>query len=120
MKIRVLKHIADDKFLLDITTEDFSQGDLNLIQKFGEPQVNVGGLYGNPDDATRTWIVPDSLLNVRQDFQPFRASFDQRTYSDAAARASALAAVIVTRIEDAMTTLRSLTDTFTGESVTNV
>jgi hypothetical protein len=121
MKIRVIKYVADDKFFVDIKNEEFSQDDLAAMQKFGEPQVDVGGFYGNvDDDTTSTWTLPDRYVYIRKGFQPFTFSFDGGTYSNAAARSSALAAILVTRITTALTTLRALSDTFSGEAVTNV
>lgn len=119
MKIRIQKYIADDKFFIEVTTEDFSQDDLNLMQKFGEPQIDVGGLYGVVDTDTSTWILADRYISLRQDFQPFIFFFDGRSYDDAAARATAIAAMVTTNIQTALTTLRALPDSYSGESVTN-
>lgn len=121
MKIRTYKYIADKKFFVEIRTEDFSENDLQLMEQFGEPEINVGGLYGDSVGPTSTWIAPDRLLRVKQGFQPFKAFFDSRTFgNDADDRANALMAKIVQRIQTAMSTLRAMQDTFTSEAVTNV
>lgn len=121
MKIRTFKYISDQKYFVEIRTEDFSEGDLVLMQKFGEPEINVGGLYGAEDGPTSTWIAPDRYVRVRQGFQPFSAFFDQRNYgTEADDRANALLSTITTRITDAMTVLRAMADEFSSETITNV
>jgi hypothetical protein len=121
VKIRTYKYIADQKFFVEIRTEEFSQSDLDLMQQFGEPEINVGGLYGDTVGPTSTWIAPDKFLRVKQGFQPFKAFFDSRTFgNDADDRANALISKIIQRLQSAMTTLRAKQDTFTSESVTNV
>lgn len=121
MKIRTYKYISDQKYFVEIRTEDFSDGDLTLMQKFGEPEVNVGGLYGSETGPTSTWIAPDRYVRVRQGFQPFSAFFDGRNYgSESDDRANALLSTITTRIQAAMTTLRALQDSYSSETITNV
>lgn len=121
MKIRTYKYIADQKYFVEIRTEDFSDGDLKLMQKFGEPEVNVGGLYGVDPGPTSTWIAPDRYLKVRQGFQPFSAFFDSRNYgNEADDRANALISTVTSRIQSAIITLRTLEDGFSSEVITNV
>jgi hypothetical protein len=121
VKIRTYKYIADKKFFIEIKTEEFSQNDLDLMQQFGEPEVNVGGLYGESEGPTSTWTAPSRFLRVKQGFQPFKAFFDSRNFGEEADdRANALIAKIIERIQAAMTVLRARQDTFTSEVVTNV
>lgn len=121
MKIRTYKYIADQKFFVEIKTEEFSENDLQLMQQFGEPEVNVGGLYGDTVGPTSTWTAPNRFLRVRSGFQPYKAFFDSRTYGNQADdRANALISKIIERIQTAMTDLRAQQDSFTSETVTNV
>lgn len=126
MKTRTLKYISDQKYFIEIRNEDFSEEDNKLIQKFGEPEINVGGLYGEetvPGEApspTADWTLPNKFIKVKRGFQPFVCFFDKRSFTDAQTRANYLAETIVTRIQSAMSVLRSQQDSYTSESITNI
>jgi hypothetical protein len=120
MKIRTQKYITDKKYFVEIRNEDFSEEDNKLIQKFGEPEVNVGGLYGETTGPTSTWVAPDKYVKVKKGFQPYIAFFDSRTFDDASERANALIEKLIEKIEDAMVSLRGQQDSFTSETVTNI
>jgi hypothetical protein len=126
MKTRILKYISDQKFFIEIRNEDFSEEDNKLIQKFGEPEINVGGLYGEetvqgqPPSPTADWILPNRFVKVKRGFLPFVCFFDKRSFSDAQTRANYLAETITTRIQNAMSVLRSQQDSYTSESITNI
>jgi len=45
MKIRTFYEVINGKYYATLHTEDWSEQDQNLIDKFGEPEINVGGTY---------------------------------------------------------------------------
>jgi hypothetical protein len=120
MKIRTQKYISDKKYFVEIRNEDFSEEDNKLIQKFGEPEINVGGLYGATTGPTSTWIAPDKFVKIKKGFQPYIAYFDSRSFADASDRANSLIATLIDRIQEAVAALRAQQDSYTSETVTNV
>lgn len=120
MKIRTQKYISDQRYFIEIRNEDFSEEDNKLMQKFGEPEINVGGLYGEADGTTSGWVLPDKFLRLKKGFQPYVIFFDKRSYIDAAERASYWVETVTSRIQSAVVSLRSQQDSFTSESITNV
>lgn len=120
MKIRTFKNVANNRYYVDIHTEDFSENDRKSMDRLGEPEINAGGLYGEEDDATSGWVIPDNYARINSDFKPFREIFDGRDYEDAADRATAWADKIKTRIQTAISELRAEQDTFTEEEVDNI
>lgn len=116
MKIRSDKSIRQNVYLVEVKTEAFSETDLQLMQKFGEPEVNVGGTIPM---GQSNFSLPAKNLRVRSDF-PYTARFDGDALEDAAARANAWRTEMESRIQTAITALRANSDTFTAESVTNV
>ena len=46
MKINVTKTLADYVYISSITTSDFSEADLELMNDFGIPQIDLGGDFG--------------------------------------------------------------------------
>lgn len=119
MKIRTYKYISDEKYFVNIRNEDFSENDLQLMQKFGEPELNVGGIYGGV--AQPTWALPDKYTKIKQGFQPFVIFFDARTFGEEADnRAIAYLTAITTRIGATILALRQLQDNYTSEIITNV
>lgn len=62
------------------------------------------------------FTLPNNLVLVNSD-SPFTAKFDNRDSEDAEDRANLWTTTIVTRLKEAITTLRALNDSFSGESV---
>lgn len=121
MKVRTFKNPANNRYYVDIHTEDFSENDRKKMDMFGEPEVNVGGTYGDPEStSTSGWVLPDNFKRINSDFKPLRGIFDARDYDDAEERADEWADVVKERVEEAVTTLRAQQDTFTEESVDNI
>jgi len=115
MKIRKFYSLADDIYKVTMYTEDWSQGDKNLIAEFGEPQVDLGGDF----TGTPTFTLPNRLVNIMTG-SPFSQSFDKRDYDDADDRANEWADEVSTRIVDAVALLRANTDAFSHEDVQTV
>lgn len=123
MKIRTFKNLEDNVYRVSIQTEDWSERDMRLMEKYGEPEIDIGGTFldengsGSGDDFTFTL---DSKLYGVKTGSPFSYGFDARDYADAETRALLWATTLISRITDAMTTLRANDDGFTGEDVVNI
>jgi hypothetical protein len=113
-------------FALDTTV--LPESDKDLLRKFGEPQVDLGGTY--LVDTADEYTLPHKYIRVRSDL-PFTQEFDAKnetTFLDdpvvakAAAQTKALAfqTTFVDAYTLAFTALRASADTFTGEYITNI
>jgi hypothetical protein len=122
MKVRTFKAIENNKFSVSISAEDFSQDEEQKMNKFGEPEVNVGGLYGNENDHTSGFILPDNYEKLKAAFVSpgFKIAFDSRDYEDAEKRADSWSSKVKDRIQEAIEALRQKDDTFTEEVVHNI
>ena len=111
MKLRTFKEVTDNVFKSSLSTEDWSQADKELMARFGEPEVDLGGSFTPP-----VYTLPANLVRVMTE-SPFTETFDKRDNADAETRADTWASTIRDRINTALTTLRALSDTFTEEAV---
>lgn len=115
MKLRKFNTLNNDVFTVTLVTEDWSQADVDLMVKFGEPEIDLGGTF----TGTPSYTLPNNLVRIKSE-SPFTQSFDYRDAATAEAKALLWASTLTTRITSAVGTLRGQTDTFTGESVTNI
>lgn len=115
MKIRIFKRIVDGVFDVRIQTEDWSQHDIDLMVKYGEPEVNLGGrLEYMPDEASMASAssasssgspeepvvvdLDDCYVRVMTE-SPFTYKFDSRDYGGID-NAKALASLWAAQVED--------------------
>lgn len=117
MKIRSFYTLQNGVYKAALNTEDWSEGDTKLMQKFGEPEIDKGGDFTIPPDTEFT--LPEELVRIASD-SPITQSFDSRDSADAEEMAIAWGAEIIVRITAAVTALRAMTDDYTREEVTNV
>lgn len=118
MKIRTFKQLDNNVYRVSVYTEDWSEGDRGLMERFGEPEINTGGLI--TDGSLELAELDDSLQRILSE-SPFSAAFDERDYPNEAAEiANAWGAVIADRLVSAVSTLRLQADGFTSESVEDV
>jgi len=115
VKLRKFNTLSNDIFTVTLITEDWSQLDTQLMVKFGEPEINLGGPFVGPPE----YDLDDNLVKIMSE-SPFVQSFDFRDHADAEDRANVWAAALTVRITAAIGTLRGQTDTFTGETVTTI
>lgn len=113
MQLRTFKSIVDDVYKVSMYTQEWSEGDKLLMQRFGEPEINVGGTIPM---SPSSYELDDAYKRIMSE-SPFAISFDLDDYDDAEDRANAWQVEIATRISAAVTALRAETDTFTGETV---
>lgn len=122
MKIRTFKKLEDDVYRVSIYTEDWSEGDTLLMQKFGESEIDIGGEFGDGVGSVPPAFTLDSDLKRIKTDSPFAAAFDARDCgpTDAKSFANIWAAEIADRISDAVVVLRAAVDGFTAESVEEI
>ena len=114
MKIRKLYTLDNAVYTVSLATEDWSQGDKDLMTEFGEPQIDLGGSFTTP-----TFTLPNKLVSILSD-SPFVQSFDSRDHADADDRADRWATDVSARLVASVNTLRSNSDSFSREEVQNV
>lgn len=131
MKIRVFQQLEDDVYRVIVRTEDWSQLDLELMAKFGEPEIDVGGEFDGVDEGSTgsgdpidllpdvTFTLDSKLYGIKTGTD-FVREFDLRDFADAEDRALLWKGVIINRITSAIETLRAQADDFTKEEVTTV
>jgi hypothetical protein len=118
MKIRTFKKLEDDVYKVTLYTEDWSEGDVKLMEKFAEPEINIGGDFGA---SPVIFSLDDNLVLIKSD-SPFNVSFDSRDTDPATAKAWAnlWASEVADRIVAEVVVLRANTDGFTSEAVEEV
>ncbi len=112
MNIRTFKQILGDVYQVSINTEEWSEGDNELMASYGEPEVDLGGDFTGPPAFT----LPTNFSKIKSG-SPMIASFDGQDFVDAEQRADVWASEMITRIKAEIDVLRSNSDTFTGEDV---
>lgn len=120
--LRVYQAIDNDVWKLTFVNDPIylSDGDKNLMRKFGEPEIDMGGTF--LAETANTYVLPSVKAKVRADF-PFTQTFDSRDTDFSTATLTKVEAYrdeIVDRFTTAMTTLRTTADAFTGEQTYNV
>jgi hypothetical protein len=121
--LRIKKYIENDiwKITFSLDTASLPESDKDLMRKFGEPTINVGGTFVD-EDQTFSYTLPDKFLRVRTDL-PYTQEFDSKSPDfelDTSSKALAYETAFVSNYQAAFAILRSMTDTFTGERVVNV
>lgn len=105
-------------FNLDATS--LSENDKDLIRKFGEPQINIGGVFLS--DTADEYTLPDKYIRVRTDL-PFTQEFDSKSpdfENNTQTKAIAFQTNFTDLYEAAFNSLRDMVDTFTGEYLVNI
>lgn len=119
MKARVFKSIENDVYQVLIQTEEFTEKEQQLMQEFGEPEINIGGTF--LDATANEFTLPDSYVKIRSDF-PYTQKFDSRDAAfstNTSVKANAWKDAILDSINDSVTTLLATNDGFTGEEISN-
>lgn len=124
MKIRIFKKLDNGVFHVRIQTEDWSEHDRDLMKKYGEPEINLGGLIAwGPCESSSSdpgFDVDDAYVRVMTE-SPFTHRFDSRDFGSVQKSKEAAcewASMVEERIAAAVTMLRSKGDEFTTEEVT--
>ncbi len=122
MKLRVFKSIENliyvVRFENDVTA--ISNSDKELMQKFGEPEINMGGTFLAESELEYT--LPDRYVRIRSDF-PQRVELDSRSSpfdADTQDKVNGYVTEMIAKFNAAVSTLRENTDSFTSEIIENV
>jgi hypothetical protein len=119
-KLRILQTIVNENFnfVFTIDTDSIGDDDFARVKKFGAPSINFGGAFTN---GTQSYTLPDAFYDFPGDF-PVNVSFSGTTPFNTAVEANLdlYRTTMTTRITTAITTLRGLSDGFTGEFITNI
>ena len=121
--LKIKRAIANDVFKITFSLDvnSLPENDKELIRKFGEPQINIGGEYLPGTDNAFT--LPDKFLRIRSDL-PYTQEFDAKSnllgFASTEAQAYAFQDAFISNYIGAFETLRSNADTFTGETIQNI
>lgn len=118
-KFRTYRTIENDVWKVTFINDSMSEADRDLMEKFGEPEINLGGTYGS---SPNQFTLPDKYAKIRSDF-PYTAEFDANDTpfdTNTGTKVSSYETGVITKITDALTTLRTNSDSFTGEQVYNL
>jgi len=115
--LRVFQAIDNEVWKLTFVNDplELSDTDKKKMRQFGEPEIEIGGVY--LDNTANEFTLPTKKARIRSDF-PFTQEFDSSsepfdTYTQT--KVEAYRDEIVDRFETALTTVRAIADTFTGE-----
>lgn len=120
--LKIKRTIENDVWKLNFSLDSssVSEYDRELIRKFGEPQINVGGVFlAESDDE---YSLPDKYIRVRTDL-PYTQEFDSKSpdYSEnTQTKALAFQQAFVEKYSQAFEDLRNNPDTFSGEYIENI
>lgn len=120
--LKIKRTIENDIWKINFSLDSVSlpESDKELMRKFGEPTLNIGGIFleGTPDEYT----LPDKYIRLRSDL-PFTQDFDSKSVdfeNNTQAKALAFQTTFVDNFTDAIENLRNNADTFTGEYLENI
>lgn len=123
MKMRVFMDMDNAVYRIVINTEDWSQGDLELMARFGEPEIDLGGeIQYLFDEEAKTQTFGNEFIRLMHGF-PYRRGFDSRdygSYEEAVAVGRAWKDEILERIDDAVRNLRLKQEALPTEEVLEI
>lgn len=120
--LRIKRSIENDvwKITFSLDLGALAESDKELMRKFGEPTINVGGTFVDPSSPSLfNFILPDKYILIRTEM-PYTQAFDSKSApfnTSTQAKALVYENAFISRYQDAFTALRTLTDTFSGEKV---
>jgi hypothetical protein len=114
MELGINREIVDNRYYAEITTT-FRESEEDLITKFGDPLINVGGEITGPPEFT----LGDNTRKLSAGF-PYTFYIDGASDAEAKDKMVAWIAEVRTRIISALNTLRSQSDDYTGEVLESV
>lgn len=118
MNIRTFKKLEGGVYIVSVYTEQWSEGDRLLMEKYGEPTLALGGDFVSAPDYV-DYSLPARYAKLMSE-SPFTQRFDSQDFNDADARADVWKTEIQDRITVLVADLRARTDTFTGEEVVTI
>lgn len=119
MNIRIFSKLEGGIYQITIKTEDWSENDKLLMQRFGEPTIELGGAFTSDTVPYLEFTLAAGSARIMSE-SPFTARFDYRDNTDAEDRANLWKTEVTSRITDAVAELRANEDAFTKEEVITV
>lgn len=123
MKKRVLRDMDNGVYRIIIINEDWSEGDRDLMARFGEPEINVGGDVSYiVSGETKTKTIGDEYVRLLRGF-PYHRGFDARDYAsveEAVALGVAWKEMVLSRIDAAILALRAQAAPLPTEEVSEI
>ena len=123
MKIRIFRDMDNAVYRILVGTEDWSQGEMELMARFGEPEIDVGGeiqyVYGS---ETKSKTFGSEFIRVLHGF-PYGRGFDSRdygSYEEAVAVGIAWKEKVIQRLQTVVTELRTKGATLPTEEVIEI
>lgn len=117
MKIRAFYRLENGVYRVSINTEEWSENDIRLMEKFGEPEIDIGGTLTYEDEGSDpvSLVLEEEYRRIKS--EPIFASFDSRDSSYAKRFANLWADEIIGKISAAYSSLHAHVDDFTRETV---
>ena len=123
MKIRIFRDMDNAVYRILVSTEDWSQGDIELMERFGEPEVDVGGeIQYVHESETKSKTFGSEFIRVLHGF-PYCRGFDSRdygSYEESVAVGIAWKEKVIQRLQTVVTELRKKGATLPTEEVIEV
>ena len=123
MKKRVLRDMDNGVYRIILINEDWSEGDRDLMARFGEPEINVGGDVSYiVSGETKTKTIGDEYVRLLRGF-PYQRGFDARDYAsveEAVALGVAWKEMVLSRIDAAILALRAQAAPLPTEEVSEI
>ena len=124
--LKITRSIDNDiwKITFSIDPLKLSEADKQLMAKFGEPEINVGGIIGGPtiQGEETEYTLPTKYIKIRSGL-PYTQEFDSRTApfnTHTQEKAEAYQTEIISRYTQALVELRANEDNFSGEFLINI
>lgn len=120
--LRAFQSIDNDVWKITFVNDplELSDTDKKKMRQFGEPTIELGGVY--LEETENEFTLPTKKGRIRSDF-PFTQEFDSLSTpfdTNTQTKVEAYRDEIVDRFTTALTTVRAIADTFTGERTYNI
>lgn len=124
--LKITRSIDNDiwKITFSLDPLKLAESDKQLMAKFGEPEINVGGVIEGPtiQGEDTEYTLPAKYIKIRSGL-PYTQEFDSRTVpfnTHTQEKAEAYQTAFVARYTQALAELRANEDTFSGEYLVNI
>ena len=120
--LRIYKSIENEVYQVQFVQDKpaLSEADKALIEKFGEPTINIGGTFlASTENA---YTLPDTYIRIVSDL-PYMQELDSKAAPFNTATLTKVNQFVtdsITKFTDAFTTLRANSDTWSGEQLNTI
>jgi hypothetical protein len=123
-KFRVFQSLDNNEHVLLITVDQatISSTDRDLIAKYGEPEINLGGTIYADDTTTLLVTLPNEYIKIISGL-PHKILVDSSAVpwdTDTTNKLTSYRKRLQERIVAAVTALRANTDTYSNEYITQI